>query len=108
MHAPPKAENTDSGKRLNLVLPERTMERIDKIKQLTSASSYTDVIKAALLSYEALVEFAAENKKFFVKEKGDDRFHPVTFIFDIDRKKALEFQKKEERDQRQLEELFAT
>ena len=36
------------------------MERINSIRNQTNASSVTDVIKSAVLTYEALVEFMAD------------------------------------------------
>jgi hypothetical protein len=74
-----------SNHRLNIVLPEQTMERIGKIKDLTSASSVTDVIRTAILTYEALAEFMAEGNKFYLKKEADGSFVPVEFLFDVKR-----------------------
>jgi hypothetical protein len=54
------------------------------------ASSATDVIRNALLTYEALVELASEGKKFFVKRDGDPNYVPVNFVFDVRLKSELE------------------
>ncbi len=75
---------TDGPKRLNLALPERTIARIEKIKDATMSSSYTDVIRTALLTYEALVEFASDGDKFFVKKGGSGTLEPVNFLFDVE------------------------
>jgi hypothetical protein len=79
-------------KRLNIVLPDRTVARIENIKRTTMASSATDVIKTALLTYEALVEFASEGKKFFIKGDGEHNFIPVNFMFDVQLKDGPEMQ----------------
>ena len=77
-----------SSKRLNIVLPDRTVARIENIKRATMASSATDVIKNALLTYEALVEYATDGKKFFIKRDGEPNFIPVNFMFDVQLKSA--------------------
>jgi hypothetical protein len=82
----PKSNSDVSAKRLNLVLPEQAMDRINTLKELTQASSVTDVIKAALLTYEALVEFRIDGNDFYLKQNNDDKFLPVKFIFDVKRK----------------------
>jgi hypothetical protein len=74
-----------SGHRLNIVLPEQTMERIGKIKDLTAASSVTDVIRTAILTYEALAEFLAEGNKFYLQREADGQLVPVQFLFDVKR-----------------------
>jgi hypothetical protein len=79
--------SSDSGKRLNLAFPERTIDRMDKMKALTTASSYTDVIKTALLTYQFLVESASKGDQFFVKHSEQDNYIPVIFAFDVEPKK---------------------
>lgn len=81
-----------SSKRLNIILPDRTVSRIESIKQTTMASSATDVIRNALLTYEALVEFASEGKKFFMKKDGDPSYIPINFVFDVRLKDEVETQ----------------
>lgn len=85
-----RSNSGDNAKRLNLALPERTIERIERIRDLTTASSATDVIKTALLTYEALVEFASEGHKFFVKKSGEQNFTAIKFLFDVDHRKTSE------------------
>jgi hypothetical protein len=80
-----KLNGEASGKRLNIVLPEQTMERINTLKILTAASSVTDVIRTAILTYEALAEFLAEGNKFYLKREGESQFVPVAFLFDVKR-----------------------
>ena len=71
-------------KRLNLVLPERTIDRIERVRLMTGASSATDTIKSALLTYEALVEFLADGSQFYLKRRDDENYSPVKFMFDVD------------------------
>lgn len=80
-----KSEDTSeySQKRLNIVLPERTIERINDVKAATFASSATDVIKNAILSYEALVEYSEKGYKFYLKKDDDNNFSPLHFLFDV-------------------------
>ena len=86
---PKKIDSNQDEKRLNIVLPMRTVMRIEKLKEATLAASTTEVIKSAILTYEALVENIAEGNKFYICKSGDDRFHPVNFIFDVEPKRAV-------------------
>lgn len=76
-----------ASKRLNIVLPERTVERIERTRVATGATSATDTIKSALLTYEALVEFLVDGNQFFVKKPGVEDYTPVKFMFDVERAK---------------------
>ncbi|MGB0083799.1 MAG: ribbon-helix-helix protein, CopG family [Rhodomicrobiaceae bacterium] len=80
-----RSNSEASGKRLNIVLPEQTVERINKLKNMTAASSVTDVIRTAILTYEALVEFLSDGNKFYLKNGSDSHFVPVQFLFDVKR-----------------------
>lgn len=80
-----KSIGDPGGKRLNIVLPEQTIDRINNIKHITAASSVTDVVRTAILTYEALVEFLSEGNKFYLKKEADDNFVPVQFLFDVKR-----------------------
>jgi hypothetical protein len=51
-------------RRLSLVLPETSAKRLDTIKEITEASTYTDVIKDALRFYEYFVLSQAEGYIF--------------------------------------------
>lgn len=83
----PKTCAKAGSKRLNLALPEQTIDRINNVKDLTLATSTTDVIKAALLTYEALAEYVADGNKFYLKKDNDDNFIPVNFLFDVKKAK---------------------
>jgi hypothetical protein len=43
-------------RRLNLIIPERAMERLEWLKDQTEAASHTEVIRQALFVYSELVE----------------------------------------------------
>jgi hypothetical protein len=76
-------EAAEKPHRLNVVLPERTVERINWLRQKTLAASNTEVIRNALLTYAALVEQIAEGNRFYVSHPGENRFHAVNFVFDV-------------------------
>lgn len=70
-------------KRLNVVLPESTMNRLEKIKMATSVTSYTEVIRTALLTYEALVEHVSKGDAFFFRKPNENTYIPLYFLFDV-------------------------
>jgi hypothetical protein len=74
---------SDDSERLNIVLPKRTVLRIEKLKEQTFAASRTEVIRNALLTYEALVEKVAQGNQFYICKPGDDKYTPVNFVFDV-------------------------
>jgi hypothetical protein len=80
--------STEDTKRINIVLPTRTYNRIERLRKLTSTSTVTDVIKNAILTHEALAEFLSDGYKFYVKRDGDPHYSPVNFIFDVEPKAA--------------------
>jgi hypothetical protein len=66
-------KTTTNGKsvRLNLVLPERSASRLENLKRLTEATSYTEVIRNAIRLYEAAVmEYERGNKLQIVDKNG--------------------------------------
>ena len=54
-------------RRLNLVIPERAMERLEWLRDKTDAASHTEVIRQALFVYEQLTEKALAGSQ--LKEK---------------------------------------
>lgn len=73
----PGGENESSstrGKslRLNLLLPGKSAERLERLKELTEASSYTEVIRNSIRLYEAIVlEYEKGRKVQIVDDKGN-------------------------------------
>lgn len=61
-----KAKNTT---RVQMELPEKSMQRLSILKDKTEASSYTEVLKNALRLYESLIDEVEAGKTLFVKDK---------------------------------------
>jgi hypothetical protein len=55
-------------KRVQLDLPERSMQRLQALKMKTEASSYAEVIKNALRLYDAIIAEAEAGSSFIVKD----------------------------------------
>ncbi len=72
--------------RLNLVLPERSMERLEELKAKTDASSVTEVVKNALMTYESLADHLSEGVTFSGRHPNGEVFS-VEFMIDVARKK---------------------
>lgn len=57
--------------RLSLVLPAKSVERLEKLKLMTEASSFAEVIRNAIRLYEAVVvEYEKGNKVQIVDKAG--------------------------------------
>lgn len=72
--------------RLNLVLPERSMDRLEDLKVRTDASSITEVVKSALMTYESLADHLAEGVTFSAQRPNGEVF-AVEFMIDVEKKK---------------------
>lgn len=67
----PEAAARADVSRLSLVLPAKSVERLEKLKMLTEASSFAEVIRNALRLYEAVVvEYEKGNKVQIVDKAG--------------------------------------
>jgi Arc/MetJ-type ribon-helix-helix transcriptional regulator len=55
--------------RVQLELPESSMERLRALREKTEASSYAEVIKNSLRLYEALIKEAEGGNQVYVKDK---------------------------------------
>ena len=73
-------------KRINLVLPERSVERLEHLKMLTEASSVSEVIKHAVMTYESLADHLSEGVTF-VARKPSGETYAVEFMIDVPRKR---------------------
>ena len=69
-------------KRLNLIIPERAMERLDWLKDRTDAASHTEVIRQALFAYEQLVEKVSEGSKL-MEATPDGKLLPLAISIDV-------------------------
>ena len=71
--------------RLSLVLPERSARRLEILKGKTDASSVTEVIKNALMTYESLAEHLEDGVTFTGTKPTGETFS-VEFLIDVARK----------------------
>lgn len=60
---------TNTAKRVQMDMPERSLARLQELKLKTEASSYAEVIKNSLRLYEALIAEAEQGSTFLVKTK---------------------------------------
>lgn len=68
-----------STKRVQLDLPEKSMQRLQELKRRTEATSYAEVIKNALRLYEAIVAEAEAGGAFMVRTAAGDTKEFVIF-----------------------------
>ncbi|NDV50389.1 ribbon-helix-helix protein, CopG family [Salipiger sp. PrR003] len=71
-------------KRINVILPERSVERLESLKEKTDASSITEVIKHALMTYESLVDHLSKGVSFTGHPQNGESFG-VEFMIDVPR-----------------------
>ena len=55
-------------RRVQLEMPERSMERLEKLKHKTEAGSYAEVIKNAMMAYSWIIERYDNDERLLVKE----------------------------------------
>ena len=72
-------------KRINLALPERSVQRLEELKEMTDASSVTEVIKHAVMTYESLAKHLSKGVTFTARRPNGDEFE-VEFMIDVARK----------------------
>src|SRR5262245_57595881 len=70
----PRPASKEAKVRLNLDLPERVRERLERLQVLSEADSLTEVIKRALSVYDALLTSTREEggKLILRKEDGSE------------------------------------
>lgn len=67
--------------RLQLVLPEKSVDRLEALKEVTEASSYAEVIRRALRIYEGLLAETDAGGTVFVKRPdGSDEIVPLSRV----------------------------
>jgi hypothetical protein len=71
-----------SKRRLNLVIPERAMERLDWLRDRTDAASHTEVIRQALFAYEQIVSKVSEGSVLMEKTPGGN-LQPLAHSVDV-------------------------
>lgn len=55
--------------RVQMELPEKSMQRLSILKDKTEASSYAEVLKNALRLYESIIDEAEAGKTIYLKDK---------------------------------------
>lgn len=73
-------------KRLNIILPDRTIARIERLRPLTLSTSDTDVIKTSVLVYAHLLDYFMEGYELYIKKGTEDQYTPVKFLLDLPEK----------------------
>ena len=68
--------------RLNLIVPERAMDRLEWLRDRTDAASHTEVIRQALFVYEQLVERVSEGSKLMEKT-ASNQLLPLAISIDV-------------------------
>lgn len=69
---------------MTLVLPERTVSRLEDLKELTSATSTTDVVKQAIMTFESIARHLANGVSFQAVKPNGERVE-VEFMIDVPR-----------------------
>jgi hypothetical protein len=64
--------SVDKTRRVQMELSQSSFDRLNRLKDISDASSYTEVMKDALRLYEYFVSKDAEGAKFLVKSKDGD------------------------------------
>lgn len=60
---------TDRTRRVQMELSPTSFERLNRLKELAEAGSYTEIMKDALRLYEYIISVDIEGSKFLVKDK---------------------------------------
>lgn len=71
-------------KRVTMSFPERTVERLEELKDLTAASSTTDVVRSAIMTYESIARHLANGVIFQAVKPNGERTE-VEFMIDVPR-----------------------
>ena len=72
------AERTTT--RVQLELPETSMNRLRALRDKTEAASYAEVLKNALRLYEALVKEAEEGNELVIRRKNGEQAEYKVFV----------------------------
>ncbi len=60
-------EKIEKNKRVQMDLSQNSFDRLNRVKDMSEAASYTEVMKDALRLYEYVLEQDQEGSKFLVK-----------------------------------------
>lgn len=64
-----RAASKEMKVRLNLEVPERVRENLDRLRELADADSMTEVVRRALMVYDALLTAHKEGAKVVVRRR---------------------------------------
>lgn len=65
-----KTKTSKKTHRVQLELPEKSMKRLDSLKELTDASSYAEVIRNAVRLYEDMANEASRGQEFLIRDNN--------------------------------------
>lgn len=71
-----------NSKRVNIALPERTLSRLESLKDTTDAASITEVMKNAIMTYESLAKHLSNGVTFSATKPSGETFE-VEFMIDV-------------------------
>lgn len=57
-------------RRVQLELPNKSMQRLEKLKDQTEAASYAEVIRNAVMAYSWLIERYENDEKILIKDSS--------------------------------------
>ncbi|MBG6119350.1 MULTISPECIES: hypothetical protein [unclassified Sphingobium] len=68
----PKARETSGSatRRIQMDMPPKSVERLERLRDITEAASYAEVMRNALRLYEAMIEEVEAGNEIFVKRDG--------------------------------------
>lgn len=69
-------------KRVTLAFPGRTVDRLEHLKDLTSASSITDVVRDAIMVYESVANHLSNGVTFIAQKQNGEKVE-VEFMIDV-------------------------
>lgn len=69
-------------KRLNIALPERSVERLQRLQALTGAATASEVIRRAVVTYEGIAEHLNSGATFYMTTR-DGETVGVDFLIDV-------------------------
>lgn len=75
------ASSKETSERINLLLPARSKQRLDVLKEETEATSYAEVFKNALRLYEALLKECSSGSKIYIEDKDKKLKELPLFMF---------------------------
>ena len=66
--------------RINMDMSSTSVERMERLKDITEASSYTEVVKNALKLYEALIAEAQKGNEFLMRSPSGELMSYKIFL----------------------------